>query len=168
MDAQRRNRIATTLAATALLAALLSACAATPDGPAATLAESPAAAATRTSTPPPTPLAFPPTSDDEIARAEFRDPGPDGIAQGSSVTSNLIEADEVSILGECIGTRAHYELFTASVDTQRRSLTSGIMQCGVPIRTDVAGLGYTGPVQLSFTDTNGVSEGWVRVVPALS
>ena len=150
------------------MALLVSGCSVAADDQGAAPADSPTATTTRIPTPTPTPLTFPPVSDDEIARAEFRDPGPDGIPQGNSISSNLVEADKVSIVGDCIGTRARYELFTASVDTERRSLTSGVMQCGDPIRNDIAGLGYTGPVQLSFTDTNGVSEGWVRVVPAIS
>lgn len=67
--------------------------------------------------------------------------------------------------GECIGTSAAFRITTADPDDAGRVLVEGTLDCADP-RTDGAAyaLDYAGPVQLTFTDTDGIDRGWLRVV----
>lgn len=88
-------------------------------------------------------------------------------SSASSVSGpNLLAADRpFSVEGECIGTSADFRLTTADPADAGRTLVEGTMDCSAPMRSDFSyTLGYAGVVQLSFTNTDGIDRGWLRVV----
>ena len=147
-----------------MLALLASGCTAgTPEEPATS--RPPSATAAATPTPTTEALEFPPVADDEIARAEFRTVGAQGVPESASITSNALETDGLAIEGECRGTSMAYRVNTAAVGEDQRMLTEGVMKCDTGVLNQHSGLGYTGLVQVSFTDTSDITEGWVTLVP---
>lgn len=68
------------------------------------------------------------------------------------------------IEGECIGTEADYSLTTADPADAGRVLVEGTIECSAPMKSSYGSTAYAGVVQLSFTDTDGIDRGWLRVV----
>lgn len=163
---KRRLRLAVSLLPVALL---LGACTAggttesdsepTTTPPAAPSSASPAS-------PEPTSLVIPEVAEGEVARAEFVI-GADGIPSASSIAEDTVaDGGTYTVEGACIGTRAAYKVETAVSGDERRTLTSSSLRCDEPYRGTFTVTGYDGVVQLSFTDTDLIETGWVRILPA--
>ena len=116
--------------------------------------------------PSPTALEFPDQAEGEVARAEYRDVGAEGVPESRSVAIDAVTDGSYTVEGACIGTRASYKVETAEAEPDRRELTSATMSCDSPSGNTFAVSGYEGPVQLSFTDTDRIDTGWVRIVSA--
>ncbi|MFS0734298.1 hypothetical protein ABC304_01450 [Microbacterium sp. 1P10UB] len=106
----------------------------------------------------------PPTTADELARAEFVDAGPSGVPSGANVVSGAIGDTPLRLEGACTGDRVSYALFTASTDGPRTELARGWMACDEPFSESVSIGDHRGVVQLSFTDADAISSGWIRLL----
>ncbi|MDR6200090.1 hypothetical protein QE374_001999 [Microbacterium sp. SORGH_AS428] len=82
----------------------------------------------------------------------------------STAGPGVIEAGHgLRIDGWCEGGRVSYELMTAGVGDEKRSIAGGTFVCGDAIvSNEWASIDYTGPVQLQVTTTDDISTGWVQ------
>jgi hypothetical protein len=82
----------------------------------------------------------------------------------STAGPGAIEAGQgLRIDGWCEGGRVSYELMTAAVGDEKRSIAGGTFVCGDAIvSNEWASIDYTGPVQLQITTTEDISTGWVQ------
>ncbi|RKT33142.1 hypothetical protein DEU34_1732 [Microbacterium sp. AG1240] len=162
---KRRQRPAVSLLP---LAVLLAACTAggSTDPDSATTPPPVAPPSSPRASPEPTSLVIPGVSEGEVARAEFVT-GADGIPSASSIAEDTVTDGGIyTVEGACTGTRAAYKVETAVAGDDRRNLTSSSIRCDEPYRSTFTVTGYDGVVQLSFTDTDLMETGWVRVLPA--
>ncbi|UIN30815.1 hypothetical protein [Microbacterium binotii] len=82
----------------------------------------------------------------------------------STAGPGVIEAGQaLRIDGWCEGGRVSYELMTAAVGDEKRSIAGGTFVCGDAIvSNEWASVDYVGPVQLQLTTTDDISTGWVQ------
>ncbi|QCQ17330.1 hypothetical protein [Microbacterium sp. RG1] len=82
----------------------------------------------------------------------------------STAGPGVIEAGQaLRIDGWCEGGRVSYELMTAAVGDEKRSIAGGTFVCGDAIvSNEWASVDYVGPVQLQITTTDDISTGWVQ------
>jgi hypothetical protein len=104
-------------------------------------------------------LEVPAVTDKEIARALFQ------LADDTSTSPNTVEdavvADEPLLLeGACVGEDAMYRITSAAVDGDEEVLRNGILRCDEALYVEFS-LDVDGPVQLSFTNTDDIDEGWL-------
>lgn len=78
----------------------------------------------------------------------------------------LLVADRAfTVEGQCVGTSADFRLATADPADAGRVLLEGTLDCAAPVADDFTyTVDYAGVVQLTFTDTDGIELGWLRVV----
>jgi hypothetical protein len=82
----------------------------------------------------------------------------------STAGPGAIEAGQgLRIDGWCEGGSVTYELMTAGVGEEKRSIAGGTFVCGdALVSNEWASIDYTGPVQLQLTTTDDISTGWVQ------
>ncbi|MDY0828236.1 hypothetical protein SK224_03760 [Microbacterium sp. BG28] len=82
----------------------------------------------------------------------------------STAGPGAIEAGQgLRIEGWCEGGRVSYDLMTAGVGDDKRSIAAGTFVCGdAVVSNEWAPIDYTGPVQLQITTTDDISTGWVQ------
>lgn len=145
----------------------LTGCVAEPQADSSQPASAPTASVEASVTPSPSPTINVPT---EPVPGEVASAVSDRLSTPSSTSSvsgpNVLAADRpFSIEGECIGASADYKLTTADPADAGRLLVEGTIECSAPMKSSFSyTLGYTGVVQLSYTDTDGIERGWLRVV----
>lgn len=171
----KRNAGAVLLAVVLLVAG----CTAEPQ-PAPTASSVPAPSASSTGAPdatgaPPTasaaPLVVPDPVEGEVGRIVYTVEGPDGVPESRTEILAVPEAGVAySAEGMCVaaqpGARFGFEVTTAGEDDSGRVLLSiddvcsgiGLLQSSVVL--DAV------PVQISLTSTEGISDAWVRILPA--
>jgi hypothetical protein len=104
-------------------------------------------------------LEVPAVSDKEIARALFQLAGE--TTTSPSTVEDTVVADEPLILeGACVGEDATYRITSAAVDGDEEVLRNGILRCDEALYVEFS-LDVDGPVQLSFTNTDDIDEGWL-------
>lgn len=159
----RATRVVLTILAPAILAVGLSGC----FGPASDpVVSTPPASASAAPSPTPT-LAMPAGPvPGEVAFASV-----DSISVaptiGSTTGPGLLDPTRgYTIEGECVGTSGTWELLDADPAGSGTQLDSGSIECGTPLRVavDVSRDGPAIPVQLRFTQTDGLQLAWLRVV----
>lgn len=82
---------------------------------------------------------------------------------GSTAGPGLFVGGKVLVIeGDCVGpSGGGFRLTTA--DSAARVIAAGTFHCGEPMRDELRGVNdYEGPVQLSFTETDGIQLGWLR------
>ncbi len=126
-------------------------------GPDPTVSESPS----------PEPFAFPEPGDAGEA-AFYRAPG-SGAGESGEIISGpaVIEPGSPTFVeGACEGTSVPFEVTSADLEDANRVLIEGRLQCDDPSAINETGhsLEYDGPVQVRFTDTENIEQGWIRVI----
>lgn len=118
-----------------------------------------------TATPVPTESAYgvPPVADGDIAGAVFDDDaGPDGTPVTTLTSYDVVESGVPFVVrGACVGESVGFRVLTAAVGASGETLVEGIIRCD-----DAEELSYTvmfsGVVQLALTDSDSVTDAWVR------
>lgn len=96
-----------------------------------------------------------------VAERRATPPSASSVAGPGTLVAGLPFAVE----GECIGTSADFTVTTADPADAGRVLVEGTIDCAEPRKDGFTyTVDYAGPVQLSFTDTEGIERGWLRVV----
>lgn len=104
-------------------------------------------------------LEIPAVTDKEIARALFS--LPDDTATSPNTIEDAVVADEPLLLeGACVGDDATYRITSAAVDGDGEVLRNGILRCDEALYVEFS-IPVDGPVQVSFTDTDDIDEGWL-------
>jgi hypothetical protein len=113
------------------------------------------------------PYTVPDTAEGEIARAVFeRYPADGEVPTGSSVIFDAVAAP-FAVEGQCVGTRARWQVITASTDAPAAELAAGTLVCdGRQLAQGVFDVGEIGAVQIQFVDATDADSAWVRMVPA--
>jgi hypothetical protein len=159
--------------AVGLCAAALAGCTATapsgatPSGDGASSSAAPSATDSVTPSPEASELyTVPDTAEGEIARAVFeRYPADGDVPTGSSVIFDAVAAP-FAVEGQCVGTRARWQVITASAEPAEE-LAAGTLVCdGRQHALGVFDVGEIGSVQIQFIDATDADAAWVRLIPA--
>jgi hypothetical protein len=99
----------------------------------------------------------------EKGRAVFEKDGPDGIPTTTITAVDAVYADDtLMIRGACVGDSIG--VLVATAESTPRTLIEGTIPCGGTVDPFSYTADYTGPVQVSFTDSDDVTEAWAVVV----
>lgn len=119
-----------------------------------------------TATPVPTESAYavPPVAEGDIAGAVFdQDAGPDGTPVTTLTSYDVIESGVPFVVrGACLGESVGFRVLTAAVGDSGDTLVEGTIRCDdAEVLTFTTA--FSGVVQLALTDSDSVTDAWVRM-----